>query len=222
MPLIVLAAILAAAPFAFAQTAVEVDAAASIDAGVTLPPSVKPLDLIKARALQIKKDARINLGVEGRPAGTANPGERAASTTPFAAQIKAMVRVHAGLIKQRFQLALRHFDNLLARIESRIDKLKAEGVATASVEAELSLAETANATAKADVQAVADFINSVDDSDDRATVRAELTAKVQQAQTSIRKAHQAIMKVVRALVKAAVGAKLPTTNATTSAELDVE
>jgi len=217
-------ALLCAAPLAFAQTAAELEATATINAGLTPPPlPQKPLDIIKARAQQIKQNAqnakgdlRTDVKMEFQHATT--PGarldvlkdaakervgitrDRIASTTALKTQIKAAVRIHAGLIKQRFQLALRHFDNLLTRIESRIEKLKTAGVATTSVETELSLAKAANATAEADVQAVADFIASVEDCHDRAAVRAELDAKVKKAQESIRLTHQALMKTVRALV----------------------
>lgn len=214
--------------FALAQ---EGTVSATVDAEATVQPKlpVKPLDLVRQRALEIKQNAgKVDLRAETKiQLQNASSGperrdiarERTASSTNLARKIKDAVRQHAGLIKQRFALALRQFEQLSGRIETRLEKMKAEGIATASVEAELEIAKTANAEAKADVQAVADFVASVDDSADRAAVRTQLQALIKQAQTSIREAHQALQKVVRSLVALAKENK-PKTDASTSVETE--
>lgn len=198
----------------------EVGAEATVN--VTPNKLVRPLDLIRAKVGEVKKNAvdakvqlRANTKVELQ---NAPPGEkrdvmknaldarvdiaktRIASTTGIRMQLKGLVRQHAGLIKERFALALRQFEKLFTRIETRIEKLKAEGAATATVEADLALAKTANAEAKVDVQAVANFVASVDDSADRESVKSQLQVLIKEAQASIKAAHQALQKVVRGLV----------------------
>lgn len=194
--------------FALAQ---EGTVPANVDASVTAQPKlpVKPLDLVRQRALEMKQntDAKADLRAETKiqlQNASSGPGrdiarDRYASST-LVRKMKELVRQHAGLIKERFSLALRQFERLSGRIETRLEKMKAEGIATASVEAELEVAKAANIEAKADVQAVADFVASIDDSADRAAVRTELQALIKDAQTSIREAHQAFQKVVRSLV----------------------
>ena len=211
--------------FALAEeTSVDTSADASVQ--VSTEPSgkpIKPLDLIRAKAGQIKQGAvdakaqlqantRMNLqnassGPEKRDImkGAVNARidiakERKASTTDLRQKMQGVIRQHAGLIKERFSLALRQFAQLTARIESRIEKLKADGVDTASVEADLTLSKAASASAKADIEAVGTFVANVDESADRATVRAELQTLTKKAQASIKAAHDALQKVVRGLV----------------------
>lgn len=227
--------------FALAQesgASAEVGAEATVNVTPTNKP-IKPLDLIRAKMGEVKQNAidakvqlRTNTKVELQ---NAPPGEkrdvmknaldarvdiaktRIASTTGIRTQLKNLVRQHAGLIKERFALALRQFEKLFARIETRIEKLKAEGAATATVEADLELAKTANAEAKVDVQAVANFVASVDDSADRESVRSQLQVLIKEAQASIKAAHGALQKVVRGLVALAQENK---PKAGTSVEID--
>jgi hypothetical protein len=200
-------------------------AEAEVDASVSATPS-RPLDLVRQRALEMKQNAGIraetNIQLQNASSGAERRDiarERQSSSTNLVRKIKDAVRQHAGLIKERFGLALRQFEQLSARIETRLEKMKAEGMATASVEAELAVAKAANIEAKADVQAVADFVASVDDSADRAAVRTELQALIKEAQTSIKEAHQALQKVVRSLVALAKENK-PKVEATTSVETE--
>jgi cation transport regulator ChaB len=214
---------------------VHMDAHAQADANVgTSGTPPRPLDLVRQKALEIKQGAgaKADMRVEMKGASSSPEKrplkaearidiakERQASSSNLMRKIKDAVHQHAGLIKQRFGLALRQFEQLSARIETRLEKMKAEGVATASVEAELAVAKTANVEAKADVQAVADFVASVDDSADRAAVRTELQALIKEAQTSIREAHQALQKVVRSLVALGKENK-PKVDASTSVETE--
>lgn len=212
----------------------EAHARAAANASGTAP--TKPLDLIR-RAQEAQQQLRVETKIQ---LDAATPGEkdaimrgamnarmdgaqnRAGSSSDMRGRmqnIKEAIRQHAGLVKERFALALRQFEKLMARVESRIEKLKAAGVATASVEADLEAAKTANAEAKTDVQAVADFIASVDETADRATVRTELQALIKEAQTSIRTAHQALQKVVKALVALTKESK-PNVDASASVEAE--
>lgn len=190
------------------QAHAEAEASVSTD---TKP--IRPLDLIrkaKEAKQNIQNNAGINAGMhfdakmqmrtassvpEKRPLK-----ERMASSSDLRAKIKGAIRMHGGLIKERFSLAVRQFEKIVARIESRIEKMKGEGIATASVEAELEVAKTAQAEAKADVQAVADFVAGADENADRAQVRTQLQTLIKEAQTSIRTAHQALQKVIKSLV----------------------
>lgn len=238
----ILVALFATPALAHNGVAHETDAEADAHMNVQIDFPTKPLDIIKARARQIQSDAmnaRIELRADTRVQlqGASSSGERKdvvrnfvgervdiakarfASTTAPHRKVKDAIHWHGGLIRERFVVAIRQFDKIVTRIESRIEKLQAEGVATVSVEAELALAEIAIATAKVDAQAVADFVANVEDSSDRAAVKAELEAKIRTAQASIKAAHQALVKTVRALV-----ALKPTVdaNATTSVETSTE
>lgn len=211
-----LGVLLFAAPFAYAQTSVDVAAETEVRTNLQLPQ--RPLDALRLRAQQVKESAlqgnlqlQIDAGVNRQ-----NPDARGASSTGQRMQLKALIRWHGGLIKERFVLAIRHFNNILTRIDTRLGKLEDQGVDVSAV-AKLKVdAELAVDKAEADAKAVADFVASIEDSDDRAAARAELGAKIKTAQASIKAAHQAIQKVVRALV--ALKPKVDV-NATTSASV---
>lgn len=190
-----------------------VNASAEVNTSVTAtPPVVKPLDAVRARLNQVKQaavDAKVQLKANTKVEvqnGQASPENRAGN--PGTMRLRALVLQHGGLVKARLVLAQRQFDNIIVRIESRIAKMKAEGKATASVEADLAVAKSADVTAKADVQAVTDFIATVNDSSDRATVKAELQAKIKTAQASIKATHEALAKVVKGLVGLGTNAKI--------------
>lgn len=221
----------------------EVEVGASVE---TSPKPVKPLDAIRATKQNIQQGAqdakaqlRINTKAQMENAssgpdkrmimkGAADARvdiakERQASSSTLRDRVKGAIRQHAGLIKERFSLALRQFEKITQRIESRIEKLKADGVATATVEAELETAKLAQAEAKADAQAVATFVAGVDESMDRATVRTQLQALIKETQASVKAAHEALQKAVRALSALAKESKPKTdTSASVEAEGGVE
>lgn len=223
------------------------EAHANAEAGVSNGPA-KPIDLIRRaqetkkniqqNALEAKKELRVETKTQLQNASSSAEKRdvmkgaweerkdiaktRAASSSDLRGKIqnvKNAIRQHAGLVKERFALALRQFEKLMARVESRIEKLKAEGVATTDVEADLEAAKVAHAEAKINVQAVADFIASVDETADRTTVRTELQALTKEAQESIRTAHKALQDVVKALVALTKGNK-PRVNASASVEAE--
>lgn len=197
-----------------AQTAVEIEAAAAIDANVTPQPFMKPLDAIKARAQQIKDgtpkpnsgagpgmDVKLKAGVEGGARMDVVNDRNASSTRPIS--LRALVMMHTGVIRNRFRLAIEHLNNLLERIDSRLSKMADAGVDTAAavklkVEAELAVDK-----AEADAKAVADLAATANDSTDRSAFKAELETKIRAAHQSMKAAHKAVMDVVRALVQLA-------------------
>lgn len=220
-------------PHALAQA--DTQASAEVNVSATAP---RPLDLVRQRAMEIKQSAvdakaqlRATTQAELQEAET--PEERRAvlqgatgarvdiAQDRMQAGVKNLIRLHAGLVKERLVLAQRQFERMSARIQSRLDKMEAEGIDTASVQAKLDAAIAANVQAKADAQAVADYIASVDDSADRATVKAELEAKIKTAQASIKATHSALSEAVRALVALAKANK-PAASVDTSASASVE
>lgn len=210
---------------AIAETEIEIEGSATIETGTPGAPPMKPLDLIKARAQQIKqgsqqqkKEWREDTKGEFEDAERGEKKEvfkeawddrkeiakdRTASTTQLARGIKAAMMMHGGAIKNRFHLAINHLNNLLGRIETRIDKMAAAGVDTTAVADLHADAKTAVVKAEADAKAVADLVATVDDSSDRAAVKTEMQAKIKTAQESLKAAHKAVKDTVRALVQLA-------------------
>ncbi len=201
---------------AFAQTLIDVSATSDVE--VTTPlPSAKPLDAIKARAGEIKQKAM------------KAPADRAASSTrptPIRDRIetvrmnlKQAVHQHAGLVRERFTNVITHLTKIMARVESRIEKLKAAGVDVSAPESLQVSAEASIDTAEADIAAVRAYIESVGEGSDRATVKAELEVKIKVARESIRLAHEAVRKVVKSLVDLA---KENRPNATIEVDASIE
>lgn len=185
-----------------AQASLDASASASAETNLRM----KPLDVIKARARQIKDGAQ-NVQLPVRASATSSVrvqmNQGRASTTDGRGGLQALVRFHGGEIKNRFRLAISHMNNLLMRIDTRLGKMAAAGVDTTSV-AQLKVdAELALDKAEVDAQAIADFVAGVEESSDHASVRAELHAKIKTAHDSVKAAHAAVMKVVRALVQLA-------------------
>lgn len=221
---------------AFAET--RVDANASTSADVKFRPlrilNETRLDL-KAEGKNILnnfKDARIDLRAdtkaEVRNASTTEERknilrdareDRADLRADFRADLSANIkervqlalRASLGAIVNRMNAAAERFDNIQARMESRIEKLKAEGATTASVEASVDAAEALKVQAKADIQALTTLIASVNDSTDRETFKTEIRAAVQKATASIKATHSAFLRAaeqLKALVN--VSAKVET------------
>ena len=223
--------VLIASPLALVRAedaSVDANASASVDVNAGKP--LRPLDILKMKLNGIQHaatDAKIQLRadtkVQLRTATTSGERkdikqgameerkdiakDRFGSTTQAISQFKMVVRIHGGLIKERFVLAVKQLRNLLARIDSRLTKMQSNGVDISSVVTLEADAKIATDKAEADGKAVADFIANVSDTDDRAAVKAALETKIKTAQASIKAAHEAVIKVVRALVKLAVDNK---------------
>lgn len=126
-------------------------------------------------------------------------GERKAKVENLKERIQALARTHLGGAITRLSAAIRHFENIAERIESRIEKLNERGIDTASVEASLEAAVALTATAKVNVGALKDLINSVTDFSDPETVKAEIRAAIEKATASVKAAHQQFIKAAREL-----------------------
>jgi len=125
---------------------------------------------------------------------------RKASTTAQKAQLKALARRHFGLMTQRFNIALRQFDQLAVRIQSRIEKHQANGASTAAAEAALSRAVTTLLEARADVQGVLDIVAQVNDASDPKVVRTQVDEAVKKAMASIKSTHVAFSAAAKVLI----------------------
>ena len=101
---------------------------------------------------------------------------------------------------QRFGVALRQFDNLSARIQSRIDKLKNQGIDINAAESALNTAKTIIAQAKTDALALSDLVAQVNSASDAKALRAEVLAAVRKTNASVRAAHKALKAAGEALI----------------------
>ncbi len=140
--------------------------------------------------------------------------ERKAKMENLKERIQMLARTHLGSSITRLSAAIRHFENIAERIESRLLKLSERGVETASVEASLETAISLTATAKTDVDALKALINSVTDASDPETIRAEIRAAIEKATASVKAAHEAFIKTARelsALVRVSGGINSTTT-----------
>lgn len=125
----------------------------------------------------------------------------------FKDRLHALVRTHLGAAIARLNVAIRHFEKFVERIESRIEKLSGRGVDTSSVEALLSGTTEKIEIAKGDAQALIDLISTVTDTSDADTVKAEIRAAIQTAKESVKAAHRALKETIRVLVELVRNAK---------------
>ena len=133
-------------------------------------------------------------------------------------RLQALFRTHLGSAIARFNAALRHFDNFVERIESRIEKLQARDVDTTSVETSLEVAVDAIAVATVDVEALSNIVSSVTDASNAETVKAEIRAAIAKAKNSVKAAHRALVATAKELV--ALVRASATINSTTTVDVD--
>lgn len=115
-------------------------------------------------------------------------------------QKKEAARQHIGAIKQRYSIAIRQFESLAVRIQSRIDKMKANGIDATGAESALSLAVVAIAQVKTDAQALADLGAQVNSGDDAKALRAQIETAVKKLNASVKSAHEALVAAGKALI----------------------
>ncbi|HEY4514451.1 MAG TPA: hypothetical protein VJH69_03975 [Candidatus Paceibacterota bacterium] len=115
-----------------------------------------------------------------------------ATTTQMRLQLKALTRQHFGVTLNRYTIALKQFDNLATRIQSRIDKLKTGGVDVRAAESALTNARTAIEVARTDAKAVSDIVAAVVDTSDVRAVRREIAEAIGKANASIKTAHRSL------------------------------
>ncbi|MDO8553107.1 MAG: hypothetical protein Q7S01_06340 [bacterium] len=123
---------------------------------------------------------------------------RKASSTKIIEQKKELARKNVGKIEQRYVVAIKQFDNLVTRIQSRIAKMKSAGADTTKAEAALARAQTAIEQVKADAQKLAD-LRAQDQSGQAKELRARVEAAVKQVNASMKAAHNALDKAGKAL-----------------------
>ncbi|RJQ34896.1 hypothetical protein C4556_01265 [Candidatus Parcubacteria bacterium] len=214
--------LLASASIAFAQ-----EASAEANAETETNVKIRLLQLLHDTRAELKADARTELGglkneatgirtdarieLKNASSGAERRDVARQAGVELRANIKerlqVLFRTHLGSIMARLNAAIQHFDNIGARIESRIEKLNANGVDTTSVEASLETAVEANAEAEADVEALSTLASSVTETSNADRVKAEIRAAIQEATASIKAAHRAFLdtaKQLNALVRASL------------------
>src|SRR3989344_2105480 len=162
-------------------------------------------DLIETRKAGLVeiKDQRKEL-VEERKEGKAEMRD----------QRKELARQHGNAMGQRFGVAIKQFDNLSARIQSRIDKLKSAGIETNSAESALNTAKLAMEQAKTDAKALSDLVAQVNSATDAkalrpqvsmpaSSTRAQVETAVKKVNASIKSAHRALEAASKQLVTVA-------------------
>src|SRR3989344_5675568 len=126
--------------------------------------------------------------------------ERKETVNAMKEQLKVLARQHGNAMGQRFGVAIKQFDNLSARIQSRIDKLKSAGIETNSAESALNTAKLAIEQAKTDAKALSDLVAQVNSTSDARALRPQIEAAVKVVNASIKSAHKALEYAGKALI----------------------
>lgn len=142
---------------------------------------------------EIKKDAR-NERKEIKE-------ERKGSVNAMKEKVKVLARQHVETIGRRFDVAIKQFENLAARIQSRIDKLKSAGIDISGAELAINTAKIAIVQAKTDAQALADLVAQVNSTSDAKALRAQIETAVKKVNESIKSAHKALETASKTLFK---------------------
>src|SRR3989338_618447 len=136
--------------------------------------------------------------------------ERKETVNAMKEQLKVLARQHGNAMGQRFGVAIKQFDNLSARIQSRIDKLKTVGIDTNSAESALNTAKIAIEQAKTDAKALSDLVAQVNSTSDARALRPQIEAAVKVVNASIKSAHKALEYAGKALIVLSRPTKPPT------------
>ncbi|HEY4519807.1 MAG TPA: hypothetical protein VJH33_02100 [Candidatus Paceibacterota bacterium] len=134
--------------------------------------------------------------------------EKAKEDRGVKARVNNLLRAHLGAIINRLTVSVRHFETLVERMESRIQKLQDRGFDTTAVEALLRGAVGLIVEAKADVETIKNMVDSATDATDTTTLKQQLRGAITEATASVKAAHQALTDVAKALtriVRASVG-----------------
>ncbi len=129
-------------------------------------------------------------------------------------RIKDALKTRLGSAITRLNNAVQQFDSLSARIQSRIDKLKASGATTTTAESALSSAASLIVVAKADITALQSLVNSASSSADDAateTIKAQIKTAMEKATASVKAAHEGLRAAVQTLSGIKVNATASTT-----------
>jgi chromosome segregation ATPase len=118
-------------------------------------------------------------------------------------RIKEQAHQHIETMKRRYEVALKQFENLVTRIESRIEKMRGNGIDTAQAESALSLAVSAIARARNDAQTLANLNGQIQSGDDARAMRLQVGEDVKTLHESIKSAHNALVNAGKELIAAA-------------------
>src|SRR3989344_7498124 len=107
-------------------------------------------------------------------------------------QRKELARGHLVAITRRYEIAVKQFENLAGRIQSRIDKMKTAGADTSSAESALGTALSIIAQLKADAQAIVDSLSQVETGTGAKAARSQVEASVKKINAEIKSARDAL------------------------------
>ena len=195
--------LVAVATPAFAQVNVRADLRADMEAKreEKMASSTDRRLELKANVEERKTEMRVNAEVR-----------KASSTERRVEMQRGLAKRKADHTARVLAATVERLEKIIARIESRIEKIKANGGATAESEGFIALAKADLSEAKA---GIALFV-SVDLSSDKASENFErVRALAQEIKEHIRSAHQNLMKALRAL-----GKTRAEVNATSTVEVD--
>jgi chromosome segregation ATPase len=109
------------------------------------------------------------------------------------------IRAHIGAMLRRFNAAIDWLEKISERIESRIAKLKEDGVNTSEAEGYLNEAKTEIAEAKSAVSSLSEAAEEALSAESLREAFQRVRELVQTARESIKDAHAALIKAVRSL-----------------------
>ncbi len=201
------------------ETSASVGAEAEAGATVTGPqPLIQLREEARTKLQDLRQnmqDQRIDLRIQMNAATSSNErrdiieemrenreearSDRQDAIGSLKARVQALARTHIGSAIQRAENALNMFDNVVDRMESRIEKLRKAGIETATAEASLDASVKLVAKANADLAALKSAVDSVRDSSDADTVRIQIRAAIGQVTASVKAAHASLLETARVL-----------------------
>ena len=201
------------------ETSASVGAEAEAGATVTGPqPLIQLREEARTKLQDLRQnmqDQRIDLRIQMNAATSSNErrdiieemrenreearSDRQDAIGSLKARVQALARTHIGSAIQRAENALNMFDNVVDRMESRIEKLRKAGIETATAEASLDASVKLVAKANADLAALKSAVDSVRDSSDAETVRIQIRAAIGQVTASVKAAHASLLETARVL-----------------------
>lgn len=225
-------------PYAYAEEdGAEVSAQASVTVNAsTTNPRLAPLRILKSE-IEEKRDmvkdrigatrADIKATIEARiterkdtrgehASSSESRRDRMASSTEARGKMKGRISLDMVLrnMVNRLTTAIERFENIASRIDSRIEKLKAEGKDVSAAVTLQSSAKAKIAEAKVAVSAIVQPSISAEPTREELKAAFEgIRAKVKAAEEAVKAAHKALLEVVVALkrIDASAGANASTT-----------
>lgn len=150
------------------------------------------------KASSTERRTELKADFESRKASsTERMADRKASTTAKRIEVKQNIaKMQMTRAIKVFTVTIEHLENILARVESRIAKVKAEGGVTTQSEGFVAEVKTHLSAAKTDLAALSAIQITAENSTDNFEVVREAGQKVK---AHIRLAHESLMKALRSL-----------------------